>query len=159
MHLHSLIETNSSCTLFVNKFTETRHTHNHESRKCLHFSIMFPDLISHSVILLLCRPAINGNYYLLLWTRLSVNIPAPDVEHVVAPDQNLPEVAGGGPVYELLSVGQLEVHVAVGGHQEALVLVTPLELDHHLLPRQLIEEGLGVYWHSSGHLDLMIGFI
>ena len=84
---------------------------------------------------------------------------APDVEYIVASDQDLSEVPSWGAVYELLRVCQLEVHVTVSGHQEALVLVSPLELHHHLLPRQLIEEGLGVNRHSSGHLEYLICFI
>ncbi len=42
------------------------------------------------------------------------------------PDEDLPQVAGTVAVDVLLGAGQLEVHVAVGGHQEALVLVAPL---------------------------------
>lgn len=41
----------------------------------------------------------------------------PDVEDVVTPDQDLPEVTSLSPVNVLLGVGQLEVHVAVCGNQ------------------------------------------
>ena len=41
----------------------------------------------------------------------------PDVEDVVTPDQDLPEVASLSPVNVLLGVGQLEVHVAVCSNQ------------------------------------------
>ena len=82
----------------------------------------------------------------------------PDVEDVVAPDQHLAQVPGGGAVDELLGVGELQVHVAVGGHQEPLVLMAPLQLDHHALPREPIEEWLGIYWHSSGHFAIFGSF-
>ena len=73
----------------------------------------------------------------------------PDVEDVVAPDQHLAQVPGGGAVNELLGVGELQVHVAVSGHQEPLVLMAPLQLDHDCLASESIEEGLGVHGHGS----------
>merc|ERR1719234_1833495 len=55
---------------------------------------------------------------------------SPDVQHIVATDQHLSQVSSAGAVDELLGVGQLQVHVAVRGDQEALVLMSPLQLDH-----------------------------
>ena len=80
----------------------------------------------------------------------------PDVEDVVAPDQHLAQVPGGGAVDELLGVGELQVHVAVRGHQEPLVLVAPLQLHHHALTRQPIEEWLRIHWHRPGHLVVSV---
>ena len=54
-------------------------------------------------------------YYFPLHLRPPMYIP--DVEDVVTPDQDLPEVASLSPVNVLLGVGQLEVHVAVCGNQ------------------------------------------
>ena len=36
-----------------------------------------------------------------------------NVEHIVAPDQNLAQVTGQGAVDVLFGVGQLQVHVAI----------------------------------------------
>ena len=56
---------------------------------------------------------------LFLLSHLLVLLRSLDVEDVVTSDQHLPEVPSLGPVNELLCVGQLEVHVAVGGHQKS----------------------------------------
>lgn len=57
-----------------------------------------------------------------------------DPQHVVAPDQDLAQVAGELLVDELLRVGELDVHVAVGRHQPALVLgLAPLQAHDDVL--------------------------
>ena len=56
---------------------------------------------------------------LFLLSHLLVLLRSLDVEDVVTSDQHLPEVPSLGPVNELLCVGKLEVHVAVGGHQKS----------------------------------------
>ena len=55
------------------------------------------------------------------------------------------------PVDEILCGGQLQVLVPVDGDEESLVLVAPLELDHHGLARQAVEEWLRVHGHGAGH--------
>merc|ERR1719150_2557503 len=82
---------------------------------------------------------------------------SPDVEHIVAAHQNLSQVSSAGAVDELLSVGQLQVHVPVRGHQESLVLVSPLQLHHDSLASESIEEGLGVHRHRR-HPHLSFAF-
>merc|ERR1719193_130067 len=72
---------------------------------------------------------------------------SPDVQHIVASDQNLSQVSSAGAVDELLGVGQLQVHVSVRGDQEALVLMSPLQLDHDSLASESVEEGLWVHGH------------
>ena len=67
-----------------------------------------------------------------------------DVQHVVTPDQNFPERPRELPLYELLRVLELQVHVSVGRRQLALVLLSPLEADTDVLPRQIGQEGLWV---------------
>ena len=93
-----------------------------------------------------------------------------DVEDVVAPHQHLAKISCAklrhkncqlkimvptclSSVNELLGVCELEVHVAVCGNQEPFVLMAPLQLHHHRLPGQTVQEGLGVDWHSIGHPD------
>lgn len=49
----------------------------------------------------------------------------------ILPNEDFAEIAGASAVNELLGGGQLQVHVAVGGHQKALVFVAPFELNHH----------------------------
>ena len=45
---------------------------------------------------------------------------APDIEDIVGTDQHLPQTAGAVVVDVLICVGQMEVHVLVGGHEVAL---------------------------------------
>jgi hypothetical protein len=47
---------------------------------------------------------------------------------------------------ELLGVGELEVHVAVRAHQEALVLHAPLQPNQHWLARLQLQERFWVDW-------------
>merc|ERR1719193_1070583 len=72
---------------------------------------------------------------------------SPDVQHIVAPHQNLSQVSSAGAVDELLGVGQLQVHVSIRGDQEALVLMSPLQLNHDSLASEPVEEGLWVHGH------------
>ena len=66
------------------------------------------------------------------------------MSNCLLPHEDLAEVPGAGSVDVLLGGGQLQVHVVVGRHQEPLVLMAPLELDHDGLPSQAVEEGLGI---------------
>ena len=63
------------------------------------------------------------------------------------PDKHLSEGACVVAVDELLRASELEVHVAVGRDEEALVLVAPLKLHHDGFPHQRVEEGLRVHRH------------
>merc|ERR1719193_330813 len=47
---------------------------------------------------------------------------SPDVQHIVAPHQHLSQVSSAGAVDELLSVGQLQVHVSIRGDQEEVLV-------------------------------------
>ena len=42
-----------------------------------------------------------------------------DIEHIVAADQHLAQVAGKVAVHKLLSVAQLQVHVSIGREENA----------------------------------------
>lgn len=64
------------------------------------------------------------------------------------PNQYFPQVSSQLPVYVLLGVGQLHVHVVVGGDQVALVLHPPLELHHDGLAREPVQKGLRVQRHG-----------
>lgn len=80
----------------------------------------------------------------LLHRNLLLQIRGLDVQHVVAPDQDLAERPRELSLYELLRVLELQVHVSVGRRQLALVLLPPLEADAYVLPRQVGQEGLRV---------------
>eukprot|EP00413_Alexandrium_margalefii_P049895 CAMPEP_0204610702 /NCGR_PEP_ID=MMETSP0661-20131031/61642_1 /ASSEMBLY_ACC=CAM_ASM_000606 /TAXON_ID=109239 /ORGANISM="Alexandrium margalefi, Strain AMGDE01CS-322" /LENGTH=94 /DNA_ID=CAMNT_0051622523 /DNA_START=677 /DNA_END=961 /DNA_ORIENTATION=- len=73
---------------------------------------------------------------------------AADVEHVVATDEDLAQVAAEAAVDPLLGVQQLQVHVGVDGLEGALVLHAPLQLRQDQLPCEVVEEGLGVHGHG-----------
>mmetsp|Transcript_8361 Transcript_8361/g.11562 ORF Transcript_8361/g.11562 Transcript_8361/m.11562 type:complete len:93 (-) Transcript_8361:159-437(-) len=60
-----------------------------------------------------------------------------DVEHVVAADERLADVAFALAIDPLFSVEQLQVHVAVEGDQSALVLHAPLQLHDHRFVNQV----------------------
>ena len=75
----------------------------------------------HSAISISSSADLNHvKHLLLLLLNFLVVNKLPDVEHVVAPDQHLPEGAGAAAVNVFLGVGQLHVHVAVSRHQESL---------------------------------------
>uniref|UniRef100_A0A7G3AGR6 Putative secreted protein n=1 Tax=Lutzomyia longipalpis TaxID=7200 RepID=A0A7G3AGR6_LUTLO len=84
-------------------------------------------------------------------TLFIVVIYATDVQDVVAADENLTEITCILTINVFLSVGQLQVHVAVHGHEVSFVLVPPFELHHHCFPGQTVEEGFRVDWHGSRH--------
>ena len=63
------------------------------------------------------------------------------------PNKDLSEVSRAVSVDVLFGVGQLEVHVSVGGDEISLVFVTPFQLDHHGFAGQVVEERLGVHGH------------
>lgn len=71
---------------------------------------------------------------------------APDVEDVVTPNQNFAEVARTVTVDVLLGIGELEVHVTINGDEVAFVLHAPLQLHHHRLSRETVQEGLWIEW-------------
>ena len=59
----------------------------------------------------------------ILWNKLvykKIYNFAPDIEDIVGTDQHLPQTAGAVVVDVLICVGQMEVHVLVGGHEVAL---------------------------------------
>ncbi|GMT16908.1 hypothetical protein PFISCL1PPCAC_8205, partial [Pristionchus fissidentatus] len=76
-----------------------------------------------------------------------------DPQNVVASDENLSEVSSLGSVDPLLSVCQLQVHVAVDRHKQTSVLHSPLQLAHDFLAREAVEEGLGVDGLKGRHLQ------
>ena len=78
-------------------------------------------------------------------------------QHLVVPDENLPQSPVRFAILKFLSVGQLErgqrhvkkavkiggfsdlkVHVAIRAHEEPLVFESPLQTNHHRLPGQLL---------------------
>ena len=67
-----------------------------------------------------------------------------NVEHVVAANECLADVALALAIYPFLSVEQLKVHVAVECNQSAFVLHAPLEFDDHRLVDKVDKEWLGV---------------
>lgn len=65
------------------------------------------------------------------WLGIIIFLDTSDIQNIVASNEDFAEIAGASAVNELLGGGQLQVHVAVGGHQKALVFVAPFELNHH----------------------------
>ena len=75
----------------------------------------------HFRLFLSIRPEFSSEC--ILWNKLvykKIYNFAPDIEDIVGTDQHLPQTAGAVVVDVLICVGQMEVHVLVGGHEVAL---------------------------------------
>ena len=100
-------------------------------------------------------PASHWHYYSYLAEVAEVELASPPHHPALPPhslpDEDLSQVPRAVPVDELLRGVKLQVHVPVGGDEVSLVFVAPLELDHHRLPRQAVEEGLRVHGHRASH--------
>lgn len=64
----------------------------------------------------------------------------------------LAKVSCAVSIDEFFGVHHVQVHVGVGGNEESLVFVSPLELDHHGFPNERVEEGFRVHGHL-GHIE------
>ena len=77
------------------------------------------------------------------------------IEHIVAPNKGLANIAPALSVEPLLSVVELKIHIPVESNESALVLHAPLELDNHWLVDEVNEERLGV---DRDWLGVLLGF-
>lgn len=87
----------------------------------------------------------------------------PDIEYIIAADQNVPEVSFLLPAHYLLCVRQLQlmemyqkIHVLVLGLEDAPEFPTPLELNPDDFAMKILEEGLWIFHvERGGHFFLL----